>query len=654
MSTAKRPAQHSKPSRKPAAATRPVSLALGALFLLVSAAATLAMVLDHLGGLALPGCGQGSPCAAAAASVWGKVPVVGWPVSFVGFAYFSAMLVGWLVSGARLTAGLRWVAHLAALTSLFYTGLVIFGGYHCWYCLASHLGNFAFWIVLLRTGRGLPVSGLAPPAFAGVVVLAVGGLSLADMRERGAARERAEQAFQQADRQLADAAGQSGPLRLDVENGAAPPAKVVSSFTGRYRLGPAISPMRIVIFSDYQCPGCATVEKQVMDLLAARPEVTLTVMHYPLNQDCNPHGEHKHSNACVAARAAEAAGLLGGAEAFWKMHEWLFARGGRFTAEELAAQAAAQGLDARALRVAMDSPQVTEIIRGDADLAHGLGIWATPLVFINGVELRGWNAPDAFARAAETLFGQNAPALSPEDDHPMQADEKYVADWRVFDPRPAPGSQRWVRGEVGAPVRVLLFGEVQESATGRAHADIVAAMAGRPFVSYEFRFLPVNKECNPTIQRTGFPAACLAAYAAEAAGRLGGAEAFWRMLEWLVENREPLADAAMAAAGDAGVDAAALDELPDEQRAIFDGHLERRVTAMLREAAAGMGLDAEAFERLLADPSVRQAPVEDVRAARSMGVDRVPVIFVNGRWVYRWPVRGADVLSPILEAARAE
>ena len=85
----------------------PVVLGLGAAFVLVSLAASFMLVLEHMGGLSLPGCGPGSACAQVTSSVWGKIPLgaVKWPVSHVGLAYFLAVLVVWLGSGRGVPAG---------------------------------------------------------------------------------------------------------------------------------------------------------------------------------------------------------------------------------------------------------------------------------------------------------------------------------------------------------------------------------------------------------------------------------------------------------------------------------------------------------------------------------------------------------------------
>src|SRR5438477_3942142 len=81
-----------------AAAARPPSLVLfaaGSLLLIAATGTSLMLTLEHFGGLSLPGCGAGSPCAQAAASKWGSIPIsdeLKWPVSLLGLAYFAGLL----------------------------------------------------------------------------------------------------------------------------------------------------------------------------------------------------------------------------------------------------------------------------------------------------------------------------------------------------------------------------------------------------------------------------------------------------------------------------------------------------------------------------------------------------------------------------------
>ena len=119
---------------------------LGQLFLLVSVAASVVLVGKHLNILDAPGCGDGSPCDRAADSIWGKVPGIGWPVSFVGLAYFAALGFGWTVARSRggVPGWFRWIVRVGVAFSVMFLAAMIFGGYVCPYCIAVHAGYFGF------------------------------------------------------------------------------------------------------------------------------------------------------------------------------------------------------------------------------------------------------------------------------------------------------------------------------------------------------------------------------------------------------------------------------------------------------------------------------------------------------------------------------
>ena len=88
--------------------------------------------------------------------------------------------------------------------------------------------------------------------------------------------------------------------------------------------------------------------------------------------------------------------------------------------------------------------------------------------------------------------------------------------------------------------------------------------------------------------------ACLAAYAAECAGKQ---RRFWEYHDLLFENGERL-----------GRDA-------------------------LVTYAQRIGLDTSAFERCLEDPATRARVTADVEAATRAGVNSTPTLFINGRLV---------------------
>jgi predicted DsbA family dithiol-disulfide isomerase len=94
---------------------------------------------------------------------------------------------------------------------------------------------------------------------------------------------------------------------------------------------------------------------------------------------------------CRAARAAEAAGTLGGNEVYWKMHDWLMGNQSGFGDATLRRAAAAMGLDPEALFAEMESPEAESAITEDVQAARRLGVRSIPFIFINDKFLPRWN-----------------------------------------------------------------------------------------------------------------------------------------------------------------------------------------------------------------------------------------------------------------------
>ena len=142
-------------------------------------------------------------------------------------------------------------------------------------------------------------------------------------------------------------------------------------------------------------------------------------------------------------------------------------------------------------------------------------------------------------------------------------------------------------------------------------------------VRYVYRQYPVNKDCNAALPANVPPEAvnanaCSAARAAEAAGRLGGNDAYWRMYAWLLSNQSNFTPASVNA------------------------------------AAAMFGLDGAKFKAAMDAPESLAPITNDVDAARAVSLRSVPTVFVAGRKVPRPKLEGADILSTILKQAAAE
>jgi uncharacterized membrane protein len=150
--------------------------------------------------------------------------------------------------------------------------------------------------------------------------------------------------------------------------------------------------LTVVVFTDFECGNCArfsaAMEKNYGPLFDHR--LRTVFKHYPYCNDCNPYvARRTHPAACQAARAAEAARIQGGLAAFRRAHASLLASAasnelGTLDVRQLATSL---NLDPDRFVADMASEPVAQRIRDDVELAHRLGVRATPAVFINGREV---------------------------------------------------------------------------------------------------------------------------------------------------------------------------------------------------------------------------------------------------------------------------
>lgn len=688
--------QPAAPRAAAAPAVTPATFTIGAAFLLAAAVASGVLVLEHIVGTAVPGCGPGGACEQAARSIWGKVPGINWPVSFLGLAYFLAAGVAWISSRGTLPGALRWIARLGALASVFFAGVILVERLFCPYCIAAHLANIGFWAWMEATrGRGR----LTPALWSSVLTFVVvsGAIGAWDMTALQAKEQKAEDARRRAAQEIiarshqgtttqsarandpnaGATVQQAEPIEAPPPTQPAPPAvDDRPPFTGRYRRGPEEAAIRIVMFTDFQCRDCRAIEGQITQIVAGRSDVSVSVKHFPFCVDCNPFvSQSLHRNACWAARAAEAAGLLWGNDGFWSMFDRLFSLGGAFTSlEQLRPAFSDPALPTAEFERVMRSQITLDNVQADCREARSLGIYFTPMIFINGVELKGWYAPNAVPRTIAEIAATNPPPGSAVNDRPPLALTKLIEDWR--DERLQnlpPDQQAWRLGPDAARVRIVMWGDYQEVGSAEADQRIRAFVAQHADASYVYRHSPFNSECNPRLPYPRHVLACWAARLAEAAGRTGGSDAYWKVHAWLMDNWDgPL----NAAASELRVDAKHLGQAlftmsaqqrqqncaqlgVDPNRAV--ALLQAAADAQFRAAAPSLGVDADVLLTAVATDGTLDANIlDDINAGKQFpvlryglppGIAAIPAIFINEKYVPRHQIDGEWVLNKILDAA---
>lgn len=143
-------------------------------------------------------------------------------------------------------------------------------------------------------------------------------------------------------------------------------------------MGSPDAPVKIVEFSDFQCPFCARAQATIETVRRRHPDrVAVVFRHFPLDAI--------HPHARTAALAAECAAEQGRFHAY---HDALFAAQdsiGVRAWDEFAAQAGVGNLPA--FRECVASRRHAPAVERDARVAAGLGLQVTPSLIVNG-ELR--------------------------------------------------------------------------------------------------------------------------------------------------------------------------------------------------------------------------------------------------------------------------
>ncbi len=342
------------------------------------------------------------------------LPLAGWGVIYYVVAG-SLLLLGWSLGKpfeAQARAGALLVSLAGAAASV---ALLIRMPAACRLCLAVHAVNFGRAAVLLRiTGPGaLPSTLLAAlryvvtgkagdPAQARWTVLAFSSVALVGLVLY-------QWVFIQAN--LRSSGRSSSGHAEDLDN----PQQVLSAFRSTPQqaipvgsedpaVGPSQAPVRLVLFSDFQCPACKSFSKRMPGLTKQFDgRLQVVFKHFPLDLNCNPVMKRElHPQGCAAAYAAEAARKQG---RFWEFHDALFAadlRGGEETLRSVGRQI---GLDLQQFDADRKAEATISKVRADIDLGMRLGVNSTPSTFWNGRNVRGLNS-----QVAQVLFaGESSP-----------------------------------------------------------------------------------------------------------------------------------------------------------------------------------------------------------------------------------------------------
>lgn len=139
----------------------------------------------------------------------------------------------------------------------------------------------------------------------------------------------------------------------------------------------------LVEFGDYQCPACGASYPIVTQILKEyQGKVNFVFRNYPLPI---------HSNAMIAAEAAEASGAQG---KYFEMYETLYSNQSEWSdskkpLEIFQKYAKNIGLDVEQFKKEVEAKKYEKKIRSDQSDGDSLAVSATPTFFINGKKITG-------------------------------------------------------------------------------------------------------------------------------------------------------------------------------------------------------------------------------------------------------------------------
>jgi len=342
----------------------------------------------------------------------------------------------------------------------------------------------------LSSGRKLGISGT--PSFVINGQLLVGAVPLAQFE---AAIETVKSGGQLAS---------NSPEPQEQPQAAPTPAVILSDYAAT--MGDPDARVKIIEFTDYQCPYCSRHSLETLPLIVTELIDTGRVFYaqkdLPLDQ--------LHANARIAASAARCAADQ---NAYWEMHDMLFANQAEWSNASdsitgiFSSYAVDIGLDEGSFSDCIDSGRHDAAVEANVREARSLGVSSTPFFFVDGYPLNGARPFEIFELAVQYAEeGRLAEAYAP----PPQATEQPSG------PRDVSIEDAYSIGDPGAPITIVEFTDYQCPFCSRhftqTYPRLVEEYIEQGIVRYVFKDFPLNSI---------HPQAAKAAQAARCAGDQG-------------------------------------------------------------------------------------------------------------------------------------
>lgn len=149
-----------------------------------------------------------------------------------------------------------------------------------------------------------------------------------------------------------------------------------------FALGVDSAKIRIITFSDFECPHCQKIAQIFHELYKQYSnKVQIVFKNYPLDKYCNTAMRSDgHKYACKAAIAARCAGREGD-KLFWQAHDLLFSA--TIDQNVIDAIPGKLGLDQAKYEQCLSEPKSLERLLVDVSKGQELQLQGTPSIFVN-------------------------------------------------------------------------------------------------------------------------------------------------------------------------------------------------------------------------------------------------------------------------------
>lgn len=143
----------------------------------------------------------------------------------------------------------------------------------------------------------------------------------------------------------------------------------------------ADAPIRMVVFSDFECPFCKIVSEQIPDFIRRyKNQINIQYMFYPLDNKCNPNMERPmHQNACDAAAVAAC-----DATKFHEVHDEIFENQAK-----LGSGALQDIMKKHNLTNCIGNPELNTKIVTTINQGTKYSLKSTPTIILNGKKIEG-------------------------------------------------------------------------------------------------------------------------------------------------------------------------------------------------------------------------------------------------------------------------